>query len=99
MANEKPVLAEDGVMIGVSGVHRLVCPKCQKRLEWTERVVGAKLDDLLSQDQKDRPADMERASPKEAVCCDTLFVLEAWAHFQVSATKLEVEIEDEEPPQ
>jgi hypothetical protein len=94
MATEKPVLAENGIMIGVSGVHRLVCPKCLKPLEWIEHAVGARPADLLNPDFKDKPADMERASPKEAVCCDTLFLLEAWAHFQVSATPLEVD----EPP-
>jgi hypothetical protein len=88
---DNKILAESGMVIGVRGAESLHCPVCQQPLVWYEHNVEARVKEVdgILVPEEEKPADMGRASPKEAVCCNVLFKLEPWAAYTVSTMKLE----------
>jgi hypothetical protein len=87
------VKAEAGMMIGVSGIENLVCPKCSEALEWVEYQEDGSVK--MNAEGHLVPAyeekiDIGRASTKEAFCCDVVYKATPLASFLISAQEDQV---------
>jgi len=85
---DKKVPAENGMVIGVSGLDRLSCPTCGIHLEWVEQNSDEKVkltaDGALVPDYVEQK-DIWRATTKEAFCCGIIYKADPWASFRISA--------------
>lgn len=82
------VNAESGMIIGISGIENLVCPKCSEPLEWVEYQEDGPVklngNGNLVPNYEEK-IDIGRASAKEAFCCDVVYKATPWPSFIISS--------------